>query len=1246
MSVFEPRPDTELRDDPERRAEADIERYAIPTSLFRRILDEAIDHAVVPARRDPNAANLPWRPLGPRNVGGRIRTIAQDPINPAVLYAGSAQGGLWKSRDGGDSWVSLDDFRPPNPPNNLPQALPIGAVAVARSNPQVIYVGTGEPVVNKLDFDYKISGAGLYWSTDGGQTLVRIDHPDVGTGAIASKNFERIRVDPWEPRRLWIASPTRGLWRGSPAGAFPTAPGFAQDVVDAPGAPAAADQDASDVVVDFGDPSGPPPAKYRVYAALRGTGIYLATFDRGSNSYDTDASGKAWARLESDRFPDADPDPGKRAFHRVKLALCERYPRYLFAVFALSDNRASNVLVSADRGRRWRETASRPGDDGEQAWYDLVLEVHPRDPEVIFTGSVDLFRTFDGGRHWNKAMDWHQYNAGDRAQHADQHAFVFDAVDSRKVWAGNDGGLSVSENLGLSWRKRSHGILAAQFNDVTVHPDFPMITGGGLQDNGTWVGFGGPTWHYLYGGDGGAIGFEPNDPRAYHVTTQNGVRQARIRVSDDFQWLYANPLPDIGPDERMRVEILEAGSGFSGAHKSTFYAILEHHPDNPDEAMIGRRRAAYRTTDGRHFENMDVGEMREFRPAGNDSDYYIPQVSALAYGPNPNSTWWAGTSRGELFRTLNGGTDWHEVAPAAANGTWISQIAVHPVNPQIVAFSLASNPGRVFLSGDQGSHWVEISGRHADAPAPGADRLGPSPNLALAFDPATPNPPAGPHSLYLGTLAGVYVIRNAVAPAAAPGGPLFNPVWRTLNVGMPIVQIYDLKAVRYLLPGGLIKTLLRAATFGRGIYECELDGAPPVRLLMRNDPLDDGKPYPVAARPVDDPRVPPGRVLADLHHLSLDIRIDAPPFRRFGAVLDGAELDEEFASEDRLIAGDLNLVYVQVHNTGAGDADPVEVHLYFADTSGTPPRAPDLAAGFWASFPAPAAPWRLAGTRTVRHLQPTQPHVLRFQWPVPPDLGAEVALLAICTHSATDDIVARLPDGSPRPPGDPLPPVVVDPRTPDSLVGRDRRAALRILAVERFSPDPYVRDGIDDRGAGAVAWGGRSADIAVLGTTASAELDAALAAGGDIDDVLHDLGDPRSSDRLRSGEDHRIHVRVHNRRKLAVEHVSVHLFALQMETLQDPSSWVSLGDVEIPRIDAEGSRFAAAIPWDDPPDPNPESDYKVWLLLAILGLSDAAGPADAAPDHSTVDGPRAFWRLILAGERNNNVALRTIRWQR
>lgn len=265
-----------------------------------------------------------------------------------------------------------------------------------------------------------------------------------------------------------------------------------------------------------------------------------------------------------------------------------------------------------------------------------------------------------------------------------------------------------------------------------------------------------------------------------------------------------------------------------------------------------------------------------------------------------------------------------------------------------------------------------------------------------------------------------------------------------------------------------------------------------------------------------------------------------------------------------------------MHNTGAAPANPVQVHLFFADTSGTPLRAPDLTAAFWNNFPAGDGPWRLAQAATLNQLASGQPQVARLGWTPPPDTGAEVALLALATH-ATDNLLIHRPDGIARA-GGVLPALVVDPRKPNSLIAADRRAALRIVGVETFTPDPYVRDGLDDQGQGAVAWGGRCTDIVVLEQSTVAGL-------GDLNTTLADLADKRTEDQLNNSNNYRIFVRVHNRRRVALADVSVRLFALSLDQLTTPDQWTDLGTDSIAAIDPQGWRFSAAFDWNNPPQP-------------------------------------------------------------
>lgn len=1223
-------------DDPNLRA-SQFNRYLgiVNPYSFQRNLDDAIQHAAVAARVD--ATIRPWVPMGPRNIGGRVGAFAQDPIHPNILYAGSGFGGVWKSLDAGDTWSPLDNF---TPPAGVRQALPIGAIAVARSNPQVVYVGTGEPTLAADGTDFDVPGFGLYRSPDAGQTFNQID--DIDTGTIQASRFERILVDPWEADRCWIAC-LKGLWRREPGGAL------TQDIIDAADAGPAASQNVSDVAIDFGDVTGGPPATFTVYAGLFQKGVYRATFDRGTQSY---TGATKWTKLDT-----GIDEPQMR---RVKLTLCASKPDVLYCVFGLSDRKASRVYRSTDKGAHWTRTSNRPDDDGAQANYDLVLEVHPKRPEIVFTGSVELWRSQNSGDKWEKVLVWTNYDGGDRAQHADQHAFAFDAARDGAIWLTNDGGISRSRNLGTTWRKKSYGILAVMFYDITVHPTYPWVTGAGFQDNGCWLGLAGPSWFHLSGGDGGAVVFNPGDLTRIITTWQGwsgsgprhqlGVVQCDIANVSESPGLhpeqqYKSALPDlttVRPGDEYQIRKFQSKNsdltdGFQGPNTATFTGVMEHHPSTANHFLVGRKGAAYLTTDGSRFRKQNI---RAFNGGGD------PEVSAVAYSPSaPNTDWWVTTSQGEVFMTADGGANWNDVTPpplaaalAANPGVFLGQaatdVAVHPTNPSIVAVTVAlfggAPGGLIYISGDKGTTWAEISGRNAPVIALAADQFSPSAALCVTFDPNAPAvaAPAGPHTLYVGTLAGLYVIRNAVAPtAAAPAVPA--PVWRTFNSNLPLTLVYDVVPVVVRdAANNVARTALRCGTHGRGIWECDLAGAARVELFIRNTPISDGRFYSGAANLGSDPRQVPA-VPLDFAH-AFDVRVATPEFAELEGRIDGAEFDELLVNSVP-VAGLKNQVCVQVHTNGfVDDVADVRVQLYFANAPGNPPAVPDLQATFWDAFPGdpPAGAWRKGATEFISRLGPVQPVIARLDWIPPLDVGAQVALLAVCTRPSTgggdtnvDDLKAAAPT------------LTMNPANAASLVRTERRAALRVTPVDFSLPSVYVRDGVNDAGpSGSVAWGGRSPDI-IIRPAAEADPEAAFA----------DLGDPRAGDVILGNTTNHIYVRVSNRMDLELS-ANVELYTAPHDTLDQPGTWTQIGAVTaVDAIPPKGSKLSAAFQIPNPADPAPGADYKVVMLVSIVyRAGSAAPPRDSITDLDTL------WTYIRQGRDANtdmSAALRAVRWR-
>ena len=811
----------------------------------------------------------------------------------------------------------------------------------------------------------------------------------------AANSYARIAVDPTNHERCWIACHT-GLWRRE------AGPNFIREPIPnnpAPVAPAVGAVVSDVILVPDWDPQRP--NTLRVYAAVATVGVFRGVFDR-----DNAAAGTVWDPMLTDNLP-LPSAPGAITWDRIRLGYCRFQPRHVYAV--AQDPAADAILGvyhSTDAGDHW---TVRPAPAlGGQIWVNLYVEVHPDNPSIVVVGAVDLARSTDFGQNWATIIDWRNFSEGDRAQHGDQHAALFDGGDPRRLWACNDGGISMTPDIVQtnprtvgSWRKRSHGLCASQFNDIATHPTYPFMVGGGLQDNGSYISFGGETWHLVGDADGGQMSFEIDDPRTYIVPNQSLVIRSVVVPAASVA-----PAPNVYPLVSRRIVNGDAAppndvfacqlnlrevAPLTNA-RALFVPLVEHHRTTPNHLLIGRGfvNAAqpadvFATTD--NCTSYAAGNL----PAATIGN---ADVSALAYGNGAaaSTDWWVGCTQGQLLRRPNSGANpavWGvQALPANAAGLLISRIAVHPADERYVAVAACDgNPphqGRVYLTLDRGANWAEVTGLASVGAPPGGEppllSLPPSPVTSLAFDPQ----PAGNtvQALYAGTLAGVYVCRNLPrrrTPPAAGAVPAFNPRWFTFNGTadrpLPLTLVKDVRIITLprdaaapaTEPEDRVRHRLAAAVYGRGMMVCDItrgypaaigNGGPAHRLYLRQTVIEDGLRYPrptpaqLNAAPGSgdgvrlggDPRLPVAPVPLPLRLTdrdAFDIRVDNAPFQFFEDALDGVEFDEDLRTRP-LRAGERNLVYVQVHTRGWRRAGAVDVDLYFA--AAPDPGTPNLPA--------------------------------------------------------------------------------------------------------------------------------------------------------------------------------------------------------------------------------------------------------------------------------------------------------------
>ncbi|HZF12394.1 MAG TPA: hypothetical protein VFE33_26700, partial [Thermoanaerobaculia bacterium] len=1000
--------------------------------------------------------------------------------------------------------------------------------------------------------------------------------------------------------RLWVAADS-GLWRFEPG------TGFQPE-----GSAAAADlpvgQPASDVALV------PDPASRNhvvLLAGIRQQGLFRGVHDRTTHA-------TAWTRCPLLRAVAGTPSVTGAMMGRIKVTITPVAPFHAYAILedrgaepAGPQRHPTRVYHSTDLGVTWTTGANRlytpAGTAQGIADYTLVIAVDPANPARVIAGSVDLYVSTDSGGTWHQISDWRQYGLGDRNRHGDHHAVLFDrntVGHPGRVWVADDAGIALTDAVTTvppfgGWHKRSYGIGAAELTDVTVHPLFPFITGGGLRDNGTYLSYGGPTWYHVDGGDGGAIAFT-SDPRRFYGSSQDGVDRLAVGAAATLPgsvFSYRTVLPDASPPgTTMRSQRIPITAPFAGA-AAPFVGILEGHPTSDNHLLVGRVGRAFRSTDGSAFTAVPPA-----LAAGE-------AVTAMSFLPGQGSDqFWFATSQGRVFRagsaTPVAAVPWpggatpqvHRIAFAAAGGGAFR-----------IAICSAGNQGELFVADLPAGPPAAVAWQRI---TPG---LPPGPFLALAFEPDDPT------RLFVGTFAGVYGATDLPAfPIAAPPAP----TWKTYNAGLPVVIVHDLAV------SPVTKTL-RCATHGRGMFERDLAATPatfrlrPVTLLLRNHVMDDGRDYPAGNTLRTDPRLGAAVAIDDLR--SFDVRVDAPLFRAFevmpfGEPIDGAELDEKLV-HDSPIAGDRNVVYVQVQNRGNGTARNAQVHLFWAPAA-DPAHPPDLQAGFRAAFPGdpPAGPWQRVGPAvTVGEIGPGQPAVVQFDWVPPLDLGAGIAnaaLLAITTQTPDDPLNL----GALAPEND----VILN------LVRNERRVAARVTPV--VANPVYLRDGVDDDGSGgAVAWGGRSPDIVVLAAAPPADVNTNAA--------FTDLDDPRRGDRVRGGANPVI-VRVHNRSGAAVV-ADVDLYRVPLDALDRPAAWTRLNAanaMRTPAIPPRSWRFTAPVTWTVP-----AADTATAFVLVAVASPVVAGGTPKPDPKTDVSNLETLWRFVRSGALSDKVAMRALR---
>jgi len=668
---------------------------------------------------------MKWRNIGPHR-GGRVLAVAGIPGSSLTYYFGGVAGGAWRTSDGGLSWQPISDKS---------VISSIGAIAVSVSDPNVIYLGTGESCL-RGDISY---GDGVYKTTDAGKTWQHIGLKD-------TQHIARVWIDPHNSDHVLIAAlghaygpnPERGVYRTTNGGTTWDKILYKDDKTG-----------AVDLAVDPHNPNVMFAALYQIQR----TPWSLESGGPGSGLYRSTDGGNSWKHLEAKGLPEG-------ILGRIGVSVSGDDSN---RVYALIEAKESGLYRSDDGGETW----SRVNYDQritQRAWYFMHIFADPKSADTVYLLNTGLYRSTDGGKTLSRLP----------APRGDHHGLWIDPQNPDRMIDSNDGGATISVDGGKSWSTQNNQP-TAQFYHVAADNEFLYNVYGAQQDNSA-IGIASRTddgyigrehWFHAGGGESGYIAPDPRDPRVIYAGAGGGMVtrfDRRGNQQDITVW----------PEDA-------AGHGAGDLkYRQGWTQPIVISPHDPNVLYTTAERVFKTTDEGKSWTAISPDLTRNDKSKqvssggpltqDNTSVEYYDTVFTIAESPVQKNLLWAGTDDGLIQLSHDGGNNWKNVSPKGLpEWSLVSLIEASPHDAgtaytAVDAHKLDDLKPYIFKTTDFGTIWTKITSGIPDG----------------AYTHVVREDPVRKNLLYAGTETGVYVSFNGGAN------------WQGLQLNLPNTPIHDL----------------------------------------------------------------------------------------------------------------------------------------------------------------------------------------------------------------------------------------------------------------------------------------------------------------------------------------------------------------------------------------------------------------------------------------------------------------------